>query len=123
VTSGVFAGIGGLFLFLIPFPLILNHDDRAALLAHSWSDPDFRGLVTQLAAWLLVGTAFLLLALFVRRAGPLGLFGCLIANCALLAVCVNGDKEVVLIFPLTLSLVCLLFESFKYLVLIRRKTA
>ena len=123
VISGVFAGIGGVFLFLIPFPFILNHDDRAALLVYRWSDPDFRGLVTGLGAWLLVGIAFLFLARFVRKAGPLGLFGCLVANCAVLAACVNGDKAIVLVFPLSLSLVCVLFEEYKALVLVRRKVA
>ena len=108
IASAVFVGIGGVFLVMIPFPLVSD-----------WED----GKLTALGLWFAMGVGFLLLAYFVRRAHALGLLACLLVNVALIVWSWGDAKVALLVLPLSASLLCLALEEYRLIAALRKRTA
>jgi len=122
IARAVFAGIGAIFLILIPLPLILDREMRAVFLRHDWGNHAFRGLLNGLGAWFIFGAGLLFLAFLIRKANVWGLLACTFLNLVLLIGSWNGAKELILVPFLCVSLICLLVEDGKLMVGVKKRT-
>ena len=115
IARAIFVGIGAA-LFLVAFLVFaLDSGSRALVMQHNWHDAEFRGLLTGVTGLVLVGLMLLVGARMIVRAKLAALALLTVGNALLLYWCWYGDKEVVLVPPLILSLACLLFEEAKLL--------
>jgi hypothetical protein len=125
IPRGVFLAIAGWLILSVPFFLVFEGSARAALLKHDPSDLFFRTFVRLAAKSLGVGAVFLALALLLGRASPIGLATALTANAGLLLwIWKEGadGKDLVIIVPLFVSFGCLVFEGYKSIVGLNRRT-
>jgi hypothetical protein len=122
-ARAVFAALGGIFLILIPLPLILDAETRRVFVGHDWGNPLFRDLANALCVWFILGVGLLFLALLIRRANVWGLLACIFVNVVLLLGTLSGAKEVVMVPFLCISLICLLVEERKLVIGLKKRTA
>jgi ACR3 family arsenite efflux pump ArsB len=117
--------MGAISLLLVLAPFILDEVFRDVLAKHDWASREFKVMASGLALWTVVGLAFLLAALFIKKANIWGLILLTLCNAIILALVWPGaaGKDIVLVPPLCLSLLALLFEDYKNLSQAKRKTA
>jgi hypothetical protein len=122
VSRGVFAGLGLVFLVLIPRPFVLDADMRRLFVNHDLANRKFCAMASGFGVWLLYGLPFLLAAFFIAKANFWGLLAMICLNVVGIVQFWNGTKEVALIPPLCLSLVCLVVEDCRIFPSLRRRT-
>jgi hypothetical protein len=112
----VFYGLSGAFLLIGVASMIGNFSDtqdRSILMQHEWSNRAFREMISLFLFVLLFGALFFWGAILVRGAGISRLSVIAGVNALLFAGSIGGVKEIVLAFPLGLSLAGLIVEIYR----------
>jgi len=112
----VFYGLSGAFLLIGVASMIGNFSDtqdRSILMQHEWSNRAFREMISLFLFVLLFGALFFWGAILVRGAGISRLSVIAGVNALLFADSIGGVKEIVLAFPLGLSLAGLIVEIYR----------
>ena len=112
----VFYGVSGAFLLIGVASMIGNFSDtqdRSILMQHEWSNRAFREMISLFLFVLLFGALFFWGAILVRSAGISRLSVIAGVNALLFAGSIGGVKEIVLAFPLGLSLAGLIVEIYR----------
>ncbi len=115
--------MSAVLMILILSLFLLDPDAREDLIRHDWADRIFRALVHAVGLWFIVGFAFLVAALFIKKAKILGLFGLILFNVLIMFGAWDESYGIGLIIPLCLSLICLGVEEYRAIVYLRRETA
>ncbi len=111
----VFYGLSGAFLLIGGASMIGNlsdTQDRSILMQHEWSNRAFREMISLFLFVLLFGALFFWGAILVRSAGISRLSVIAGVNALLFAGSIGGVKEIILAFPLGLSLAGLIVEIY-----------
>jgi len=111
----VFYGLSGAFLLIGVASMIGNFSDtqdRSILMQHEWSNRAFREMISLFLFVLLFGALFFWGAILVRSAGISRLSVIAGVNALLFAGSIGGVKEIILAFPLGLSLAGLIVEIY-----------
>ena len=112
----VFYGLSGAFLLIGGASMIGNlsdTQDRSILMQHEWSNRAFREMISLFLFVLLFGALFFWGAILVRSAGISRLSVIAGVNALLFAGSIGGVKEIILAFPLGLSLAGLIVEIYR----------
>jgi hypothetical protein len=121
----VFLGLGIVFLILIAALLLGDLDTTKSVVEsiqeRNWANRIFRETAEGVGLWSSIGAIFLLAAWFVQKAGKWGLLALIVLNSlALLAASKDTSKGIILVFPLSLSLLSLVLEEIRIVLDLRR---
>jgi len=109
VARAIFLGMGSVLLFLLTLPVIGNSDIHQALWKHNLHDSATLEIMYKLGLSFLGGLLFLIAAALVVRRGILPLSFCVLLNVEAIAVFLSGGPtDLIVVFPLSVSLLCLL---------------
>jgi hypothetical protein len=112
----VFYGLSGAFLLIGVAAMIGNlsdTQDRSILMQHEWSNRAFREMISLFLFVLLFAGVFFWGAILVKSAGISRLSVIAGVNALLFAGSIGGVKEIILAFPLGLSLAGLMVEIYR----------
>jgi hypothetical protein len=121
----VFVVMSATTFFLASVMLSLQARARSALVKHDWGNPEFRRTAAVLFMLVTSTLAFVAAAFVLKTAKVWVLILLTVCNAFALAWLwrYTGGKDVVFVPPLTLSLICLLFEDYKVLAIMKGKMA
>jgi len=112
----VFFGLSAAFLLIGVASIIGNlsdTQDRSILMQHEWSNRAFREMIFLFLFFLLFAALFFCGAILLRSAGISRLSVIAGANALLFAGSIGGVKEIILAFPLGLSLAGFIVEIYR----------
>jgi hypothetical protein len=96
-------------LFLSSLPVIGNSDIRQAIWKHNLHDSATLDIMYRLGLSFFGGLSFLIAAALVVRGGIMPLSFCVLLNVSAIAVFLSGGPtDLIVVFPLSVSLLCLL---------------
>ena len=113
VARAIFLGMGSVLLFLLTLPVIGDSDVRQAIWKHNLHDSATLEIMYKLGLCFVGGLSFLMAAALVVRRGIPSFIFCVLLNVAAIAVFLSGGPTyLIVVFPLLVSLVCLLTNFF-----------